>query len=91
MNANTKDSQIKHYPCPKYIGIKRYRNIVIKFTEQKKHLKNDQEFKIYLSKYAIIKKLQYQHCQKSKMVRMEIYNLQTRLVQFQKAKNVINS
>ena len=43
MNTNTKNSQIKHCPCPKYVAIKR-RNLH-NLQTRKKHLKNDQELK----------------------------------------------
>ena len=44
MNANTKNSQIKHCPCPKYF---------IKFTDQKKHPKNDQELKFIFQNMSL--------------------------------------
>ena len=50
--------------------------------------------KIYLLKYATIKSSNIHTAKKSKMARIEMYNLKTRLVQFKdqrKAKNILNS
>ena len=43
MNANTKNSQMRHCPCPKYGMI--YRPNINDLRFRKKHLKNDQELK----------------------------------------------
>ena len=51
---------------------------------RKKHPKNEQELKLTFQKMPLLNNLQYQY----KMVRNEIYNLQTRLVQFKDQKKL---
>ena len=88
INANIKNSQIKHCSCPKYVAIKRPN---LHLHNLKKHLKNNhlKNFKLCHHKKANIN-----IDQKSKMVQIEMYNLQTRLAHYKdqkKAKNVRNS
>ena len=61
MNANTKYSQMKYSPYPKYgmIYSPDMDNLQI---GQKKHLKNDQELKFTFHNMSLLNKLQYQHC-----------------------------
>ena len=85
MNANIRNSEIKHCPYPKCVMIKRPN---LYNLQTKKTSENDQELKFIKKTFNI------NTGQKSKMVRSEMYTLQTRHVQFKdqkKDKNVINS
>ena len=53
MNASTKNSQMKHCPCPKYGII--YRPDLTNSQVKQKHLKNDQKLKFTL--YSTTKSL----------------------------------
>ena len=46
MNSNTKNPQMEHCPCPKYGMI--YRPNLYSIRVRKKHLKNVQEFNVYI-------------------------------------------
>ena len=61
---------------------------------QKKLLKNDQELKITFQNMPLLNDLQYQYCPKTYNGPNQLYNLQTRIVQFKdekKAEIVHNS
>ena len=88
MNANTKNSQMKYCPCPKYDMI--YRSDMYNLQVRKKHLKNEQELQftfqnmlllLHFSKYATTTT-----AKKYKMVRYDMNNFYTRLVQFKEQK-----
>ena len=57
---------------------------------RKKHLKNDQELKFIFQNMPSQKTSNINTAQKSKMVRIEMYNLQTKLVQFKDQKKAQN-
>ena len=61
---------------------------------EKKHLKNEQELKFTAKKMSLLKTSSISTAQRQKTVQNEIYNLNTRFLQFKeqkKSKNVDNS
>ena len=60
MNANTKNSQMKHFPYPKYCII--HRSDIYNLQIRKKHLKNEQELKFTFQNMLLLSNLQYQYC-----------------------------
>ena len=76
---------MEYCPYPKYDMI--YRPDMYNLQVRKKHPKNEQELKLTFQKMPLLNNLQYQY----KMVRNEIYNLQTRLVQFKDQKKLNNA
>ena len=78
MNANTKNPQTEHCPCPKY-------NMIKSPNMYKKHLKN-KRVKINLSKYATTKQPPISRLPKNirwsgmrcRIYRLDLYNLKTR-------------
>ena len=59
---------------------------LVKFTNQKKNLKNDWELKFIFLNMPLLKPSNINTAQKFKMARMEMYNFQTRLGQFKEQK-----
>ena len=59
MKVNTKNHQMEHCPCPKYGMI-----YILKFTSQKKNLKNEQALKFTFPIMLLLNNHKYQQIPK---------------------------